>query len=98
MVKRDKRIARMRQNPRQVRFDEPRAGLESLGFVGRSGKGDHWVFEHDLLPYPLPIDPRRPFVLAVYVRKALVAIDEVQQLQEQQEQAGEEDQDGDDGA
>jgi len=32
-----------------------------------------------LLPYPVVIDPRRPFILAVYVRNAVRAIDEVRE-------------------
>jgi predicted RNA binding protein YcfA (HicA-like mRNA interferase family) len=76
---RDKREAAMRRNPRAVRFADLQAVLEDHGFVGRKGKGDHWVFEHPLLSYVVTVDPRRPHVLPVYVRNALRAIDEVAQ-------------------
>jgi hypothetical protein len=54
-----------------------------LGFVAEPGKGDHWKFFHHLLPYPVVIDPRRPFVLKVYVENALAALDVVLARQEE---------------
>ena len=77
MSKRQKRLEKIRANPRQVRFADLRSALESLQFRARPGKGDHWVFEHDLLTYVVTVDPRRPVVLAVYVRQALKAADDV---------------------
>ena len=85
MAKRDKRLAAIRNNPRQVRFADLRTMLEGVGFVGRAGKGDHWVFEHEALPYPIVVDPRRPFVLPVYVKNALNAIDAVLEQQEDED-------------
>lgn len=78
MAKHEKRLAKMRNNPRQVRFSELRTVLEAWGFVGRPGKGDHWSFSHPLLGLPVGIDPRRPFILKAYVDLALHAIEEVQ--------------------
>ena len=78
MAKRDKRLAAIRSNPRQVRFADLKTALEARGFAARPGRGDHWVFIHPLLPYPIVVDPRRPFVLPVYVRSALRAIEEVE--------------------
>lgn len=80
MASRDRRIEAMRRRQKQVRFSELAAALASLGFERRSGKGDHVVFRHPLLPYPVVVDPRRPFLLAVYVRNALKAIDDVRDL------------------
>jgi hypothetical protein len=74
---RDKRLEAIRRRPKQVRFSEILALLSAFGFEDRSGKGDHRVFGHPLLPYHISIDPRRPFILAVYVRNAVHAIDEV---------------------
>lgn len=53
--------------------------MEAMGFAARPSKGDHWTFEHPLLSYVVTIDPRRPTILPVYVKKALTAIDEVQE-------------------
>ena len=77
MSTKDKRLAAIRSNPRQVRFDDLRSTLLSLGFTVRTGSGDHQTFTHELLSYHVTIDPRRPHVLQVYVKKALAAIDEV---------------------
>ena len=87
MAKREKRLAAMRQNPKQVRFADLRSVLEGFGFEARPGKGDHWSFVHPRISYVVTVDPRRPHVLEPYVRKALQAIDEV--LEEERE-AGEE--------
>lgn len=82
MARRDKRLPRIRNNSRQVRLAELRTVLEGAGFVGRPGKGDHWVFTHDAVAHPVVIDPRRPLVLPVYVRAALAAIDALAQQEE----------------
>ena len=79
MASRDKRLEAIRRRPKQVRFNELASLLSGYGFERRPGKGDHCVFSHSLLPYPVVIDPRRPFILAVYVRNAVRAIDEVRE-------------------
>jgi predicted RNA binding protein YcfA (HicA-like mRNA interferase family) len=45
--------------------------LTRLGCTRRSGKGDHWIFSHPTMPFPLTIDPRRPTLLPVYVTKVI---------------------------
>jgi hypothetical protein len=74
MTKREKRIERMRQNPRAVRFEELDTLLLSLGFAKRQASshigyyyGTHFV----------TVVYRTPFVLPVYVKKALAVIDAV---------------------
>ena len=76
---RDKRIESMRRNPRQVTADEMDAALIGLGFSCRSGKGDHRVYMHPKLPYPVVIDPHRPHLKRYTVAAALEAIDELQE-------------------
>lgn len=77
MATRDKRIAAIRRNSRAVRFEDLRSALLGLGFAAVPGKGDHWKFSHPLLPWVVTVDPRRPFVLRVYVEATLQAIDYV---------------------
>jgi hypothetical protein len=77
LAKRDKRLAAIRNNPRAVRFEDLRSVLEAAGFTGRRGKGDHWVFAHPAISNRLTIDPRRPYLLKVYVMQALAALDDV---------------------
>jgi hypothetical protein len=50
--------------------------LTDAGFRRRFGKGDHWVYTHPQLPYPLTIDPKNP-LLSAYVSRAIRAIEEV---------------------
>lgn len=82
MATRDKRLDAMRRSAKSVRFSELRAVLEDHGFVGRPGKGDHWVFHHPSHPVHITIDPRRPHVLAPYVRNAPKAIEAVLEREE----------------
>ncbi len=82
MAAREKRIDAMRRNPRNVRFAELRAVLEELGFIGKPGKGDHWVFRHPDLREHTTVDARRPFLLPVYVRNAIRAIDSLPEPEE----------------
>jgi hypothetical protein len=83
VAKRDKRIEAMRRSPRQVRFTQLRTAMLAAGFSVRSGSGDHWNFSHPQLSYVVTVDPRRPFVLPVYVRACLKALDAVDNEEEQ---------------
>jgi predicted RNA binding protein YcfA (HicA-like mRNA interferase family) len=69
MTKRDKRIAKMRQNPKNVTFDEVDVLLLSLGFRKRQ-KGSHAVYTLGA-SYSLTIPFRKPFVLPIYVLEIL---------------------------
>jgi hypothetical protein len=75
MAKAEKRLERIRRSRRSVRFEDLRTVLEWAGFSGHPGKGDHWVFAYPDFPGRLSIDPRKPFVLKVYVDEAIAAID-----------------------
>ena len=66
----------MRNSTRAVDPAELHAILIALGFNFRPAKGDHRLYFHPRLPFPLGIDPRHP-LLPLYVKKALKAIDEV---------------------
>jgi len=79
VTKRDKRIETMRRNPRQVTADELDAALTGLGFTRRPGKGDHRVYLHADLSYPVIVDPTRPHLKRYVVLSALAAIDELQE-------------------
>lgn len=79
MSKRDKRIEVMRRNPKQVTAEEMDATLRGLGFSCRSGKGDHRVYLHPNLEYPVVVDPHRPHLKRYTVLAALEAIDELQE-------------------
>ena len=75
MSKKDKALDRIRNNPKNVRFEELQRILESLGFELRHRSGSHAVFI--LGKYVLNIPYRRPFLKVVYVQVALAAIEEI---------------------
>ncbi len=57
MVKADKQLERLRQNPRNVSFAELCTVVERHGFVVRTVRGSHYQFRHEAFPevltYPL---------------------------------------------
>lgn len=76
MSKRDKRLRKIRNNPKNVSFDELQTILLSFGFELDRVTGSHHVFfietddERKILTVPF----RRP-VKPVYVKKAVQLID-----------------------
>lgn len=82
MSKRQKRLARIRQNPQNVSLDDLRRVLEDYGFEYKQTVGSHYTFSvvigerTKLLVVPF----RRP-IKAVYVKKALKMIDEIIELE-----------------
>lgn len=77
MTKRQKRLERLRQNPKNVKFDELLQILEDYGFYLDRVVGSHYSFkraEHDTI-FVCPF--RRPTVKTIYVKKALALIDDI---------------------
>ena len=70
----------MRRNPRHVRFDDARRVLEDNGFIAsQPAKGSsHWTFMHPELRLTVVLVYRRPFLLPVYVRNALDALEQLE--------------------
>lgn len=75
MSKHDKRIERLRQNPRNVRFEEIDVLLRALGFEGRQ-KGSHVTYTDGTHRITVPIN--KPFIKPIYVKLALQVIDELE--------------------
>ncbi|GIK38745.1 MAG: hypothetical protein BroJett011_25780 [Chloroflexota bacterium] len=73
MTQRDKLRRRIEQNPKTVSFDDLDRLLVAYNFAKRPGKGSHHFYwcktERLVIPY------RRPYVLPIYVKLALAAID-----------------------
>ncbi len=75
MTKREKRLQKLRQNPKNVSFDELRQILEAEGFELDHVTGSHHVFRAEanevvltvVIPFARPIKP-------VYVKQAIKAI------------------------
>lgn len=75
MSKKEKALEKLRQNPRNVRFEDLATVLLSLGFeMKEGGKGSHAVFK---LPgkHPLTVPRKKPFIKPIYVKLALELID-----------------------
>jgi hypothetical protein len=96
MSKKEKRLRKIRQNPKNVTFDELRITLEDHGFVMRGGKAtSHYFFSAEVGErfWRLSIPFKKPHILINYVKDALDAIDEIravksEDLQEDQEDKG----------
>jgi predicted RNA binding protein YcfA (HicA-like mRNA interferase family) len=79
MSKREKRLQRIKQNPKNVSFDDLRALLEDYGFVLERSSGSHHSFKAEMggesvlfvVPYRRPVKP-------IYVKEALMLIEEIE--------------------
>jgi hypothetical protein len=76
MSKAAKALAKIRNNPKVVRFDEIDRILISLGFKKRQ-KGSHAFYTLGTLRFGLPQPHATPHVLPVYVKQFLALMDEL---------------------
>jgi predicted RNA binding protein YcfA (HicA-like mRNA interferase family) len=76
MTSSHKALQKIRQNPKNVRFEEIDALLRSFGFEKRQ-KGSHAVFTRADLQLAITIPYRKPFILPVYVKQILKLLDEI---------------------
>lgn len=83
MSKKEKAIAKIRQNPKNVRFEEIETVLSRLGFVKRQEGSSHAVFT--LGKHRLTVSHRKPFVKPVYIKQLLEELDRIQELDEPDE-------------
>jgi predicted RNA binding protein YcfA (HicA-like mRNA interferase family) len=85
VTRKDKRLARIRANPKQVRFEQMAGILEHAGFeMRRSRRGtSHCVFFHDGLDQVVVlVSHGQDDLLPDYqVRKALAALDRLSALE-----------------
>ncbi len=85
MSKKDKLLAKIRKNPKSVRFEDLDAILARLGFQKRQ-KGSHATYTRQgLPPLTIPHPHRQPFVVPVYVKQFLAVIDELEDDDEEGE-------------
>ena len=69
MSKKDKLLQAMRNNPKDVRFEDLKKFLISQGYEAHNTGGSHWVFRKE--GYPDEVIPYRKPVKAYYVIRAL---------------------------
>ena len=75
MSKKGKAIAKIRENPKNVRFEDADSLLNDLGFRKRM-KGSHATYTYPGLQ-PIVIPYRKPYILPVYVKRILDLLDEI---------------------
>lgn len=75
MAKRDKRLAKIRRNPKNVRPDDLDVALVAVGFSVRQQGTSHRVYTYG--PYQLVVPQRHPFLLQDYVKDALDILDRI---------------------
>ena len=87
MTKREKRLQKMRNNPKAVRFNDLLSVLDDYEFNVGDARGSHYVVSHpdysaiEAFSIVRPHGKRKQ-VAAVYVKKVLAAIDAVIELRE----------------
>lgn len=74
MTKHGRRIERLRQDPKTVRFEDIETVLLAEGFSSRQ-RGSHVVFVRGRHRVTVPV--RKPFVKPVYVKLVLENLDEL---------------------
>ena len=79
MSKNQKRLEKMRNNPKNVSFGDAESVLLSLGFEEKRVKGSHhhYVIEVDGESHIQTIPFKRPHIGRVYVKQILALIDEL---------------------
>lgn len=76
MVKREKQIERLRQNPKTVRFEEIDTILLGLGFNKRQRGTSHAVYSLGNQRITIPF--HKPFIKPVYVKLILDILDKLE--------------------
>ncbi|MCI0693133.1 type II toxin-antitoxin system HicA family toxin [candidate division KSB1 bacterium] len=85
MARKEKLLSRIQNNPHQVRFEDIDKVMRQAGF-GERHSGSHYVYSHPQIPGVVTIV--RPhgkggtqFVAPIYIKKALAAIDQIEELE-----------------
>lgn len=90
MVKFYKRLQKLRQSPKNVSLQELQQVLESFGFQLDRVSGSHYIFRAELgeRVWRLTIPHHKPIKI-IYVKQAIIAIDEIIQLQDELDEGDE---------
>lgn len=86
MAQRDKLLAKICENPKDVRFDDACKAAEWLGFVGKGGKGSHHAFSKPGEPTGLNFQKRAGGKIAAYQARQLIAM--IEKCTEQETESG----------
>ncbi len=89
MSKRRKRLEKLRQNPKDVAFDDLRKVLEDFGFELVRSKGSHFAFRHHELNEMFILPYRKPHVKTAYVEQFLMIVEQLLSLDDDKDEADE---------
>ena len=78
MSKKEKALARLRQNPKHVRYEEIEKFLLRLGFKKRQDGTSHATFTFGV--HIVTVPKRKPFVKPKYVELVLELLDKIKEL------------------
>ncbi|MFZ4816990.1 MAG: type II toxin-antitoxin system HicA family toxin [Phototrophicaceae bacterium] len=86
MSKREKRLEKLRQSPKDVSFEQLRQVLEDHGFILTKVTGSHHTFKRKIGQEEIRLTiPYRKPLLAIYVSQAIDEIDRIQSLEHGEE-------------
>ena len=74
MSKKDKLINFIKNNPKNVRFEDLKKILKDIGYVARNRSGSHYIFTREYSK-PITIPYKRP-VKIIYVKQVLRILEE----------------------
>ncbi len=79
MSKKEKRLLKIKNNPKGISFEEIDTLLTSFGFEARNTGGSHYVYTHQSLNsvQDYVTIPRHRPVKPIYIRKAIAAIEKL---------------------
>ncbi len=76
MSKKKKALIHLRQNPKNIRYEELESILIGLGFSKRQESTSHIVFS--IKGYsPITVPRRKPFLLEAYIKQVIKALDDM---------------------
>jgi len=78
MTKREKRLARIRNNPKNVRFEELDRLLRDYGFERRQPSGGSSHYFYICAHYRLTVPRKRPFIKQIYVKQVIRQLEEME--------------------
>lgn len=79
MTKRNKRLAAIHCNPREVRFDDACAAAEMIGFSRKGGEGSHRVYAREDEPAILNFQSRQGLIPAYQARQLIAMLDKYEE-------------------
>lgn len=79
MTKREKRLQKIRQNPKNVSKEILDSVLTDFGFEARKGKGSHTIYTHPNEENAIAVASHKSHVPVYIVKQVLEAIDRIKE-------------------